>query len=420
MYMIYNNNSATLTLGNIAQSSSRSTFEGEETYRRIAKRRFALHRLESRLLPDEKGLQSCCLHAAPHAYIQGNVVPDTQSAFFGGLKHCDSPNCILCASRRADEARRELVVMLAECQRRGYFVYHLTFTMSHGFNDSLAWEHETLQGALADTFSDRWFMNFKKYTGYVGRVRGFENPFGENGWHLHAHIILILEYEALPSDLELVVFERYKRMLRGRGATASAEHGLKVEVGYSSLADYVCKFGHDPVLQEAGLENEMTDFRLKKGKRGSLTPFELLAAASGENEPLQKLVNVCGGRYSEAQCVGLAAELFVENFEAMKGKPRLVWATDLRDKLDMVAALDWYESIQPQPELQTWFELEPETGWKSVRGNGKEFPDLRGELLTELKSADYDRVVKWLRMHDIRAILYPDRDGGKSGKSEYI
>lgn len=395
-------------LGNIAQSSSHSDFEGEETYKRIAKRRFALHRTECQLLPDEKALASCSLHAAPYRnWIDGNHVAATKSAFFGGLKHCDNPNCVLCAPRRAEEQRRELVVMLAEAERQGLEVYHLTFTMSHSWRDSLAGEHEAMNAALVATFSGRWFDNFIKQFFYIGRVRAYEPPFGENGWHLHAHIVLLLKSAADLEQLQTVLFDHYLKMLQKQGRTADLEHGLKVEQGYSALASYVAKYGHDPVLSEPGLESEIADTRLKTGRTESLTPFELLAAAHGDSAALEKLNEVCHGRYSEPQLVQLASELFQEYFEAFKGKPRLVWSKGLRQKLDMDTAMDWYLSQRPEPEVTTLVHLDHDTGWKQIRGDGTAATDLRPDLLAALRTGDVSQVKSFIRRHKIEAV-FPD------------
>lgn len=399
-------------LGNIGKLSTGLDFEGEQTYKRIAKRQFALHKVACQLLPDEKALQGCCLHAAPYTWVQGNYVPVTGSAFFGGLKHCKSPDCNLCSPRKAEAARIKMTLALAEAQKKNLSVYHVTFTFSHSHSDALAAEYDALVQALEDVFTGGWWTRKKLELGYVGRVRALEDTFGRNGWHLHAHIAFFLEK---PQDVEILqaaLFARYAQMLEKQGFFADAEHGVKVTEGYSELADYVAKYGHDPILSDldAGLEAELTEFRLKHGRKDSLTPFELLAAAYGESLPLEKLNRVTGERYTEGQLIGLAGELFVEHFETMKRKPRLYWSKGLEAALDVAAALDWYQLEHSEPEVKTLVELEPQGGWKQVRTG----TDLRADLLVILRRGDIDQLRTWLLAHEVEALLYPDGDMNRS------
>jgi len=398
-------------LGNIGKLSTPSDFEGKETYKRIQKRLYALQRKARQLLPEQKALQSCDLHALPYSWVQGHYVPETQSAYFGGLKHCKSPDCPRCSPGKAEAQKRKLTAAMAEAQKRGYSVYHLVFTLSHSWRDSLADEYEALIGALEGTFEGKWWTKQKKAMGYVGRVRALEDTFGRNGWHLHSHIALFTESPQDVEALQAALFARYADMLAKQGYFADSEHGLKVTEGYSELVDYVTKYGRDPALElDTGIESELTEFRLKEGRNDSLTPFELLAAACGESKPLDKLREVTQGRYSDAQLVTHAAELFVEHFETMKRKPRLYWSKGLEAALDVEAALDWMELENPKPKSVMLYELEPQGGWKDVRDNG----GLRAELKAETRTGDVDQVRRWLAKHGVEALLYPDGDMSRS------
>lgn len=399
-------------LGKYGQGSTAPTDRANENYKLIAKKRFKMHRKAAKLMPGEKALTECCLRPAPFQnWITGNYAQETQSAFFGGLTHCDSPNCPLCAPRRAEQQRKELTVLLAEAQRRGLFAYHLTFTFSHSWGEELEDEHYALNKTLERMFAGGWFTRLQAEIGYVGRVRAYENTFGSNGWHFHAHIILLMELPPIPERLEADLFTRYSGLLAKEGYFADSEHGVRVEVGYSELADYVAKYGHDPILMKSGLEHEIAEFRSKKGK-GSLTPFELLAASCGESEPLDKLREVTNGRYTEAQLIGLASELFIEHFQTMKGKPRLVWSKGLREALAMDEAMDWYNAQHPEPESKSLILLHPQAGWKQVTGTGAG-DDLRPDLLAVLRTGDVDQVSAWCVAHHIEVAGYGHDSGGE-------
>lgn len=364
-------------------------------------------------------MQACCCHAAPFSnWIDGNVNLTRQDAFFGGLKHCDSPNHVLCAPRRAEEDRQLLTVALAQVERLGYQVYHAVFTLAHHWRMTLESQRAAMNDTLAAVFSGRWFEAFKAKFGYIGRIRATESPFGENGWHVHTHVPVILdpaagEYadqdaEKVADLLKAYIWPRYQAELEKNGFTADQEHGLTLQVGHSTLAAYVAKYGRDPALGDMnGLENEVTGFFSKTDRYGSLTPFELLAASLGDDAGLlARLSEVSQRHYSEAQLIQLASELFIEYFKTFKGKPRLVWSKGLWEALGMDEAWDWFQLAQKPDEVKTLVQLEPQEGWKKLRG-GDGGEDLRPELLAELVTGDLARVKSFCERHSIEA-AFPD------------
>ncbi|WP_143510658.1 hypothetical protein [Pseudonocardia sp. Ae717_Ps2] len=105
-------------------------------------------------------------------------------------------------------------------------------------------------------------------------VRGVEGTHTDlNGWHLHIHALLIFptDVSAEIPALTCEVYTRWAAGLAKKGMSATAEHGIDVRVGNGAvekMGKYISK-----------LAFETAGGRWKRGKRGSRTPFQILADA---------------------------------------------------------------------------------------------------------------------------------------------
>ncbi|OLM28012.1 hypothetical protein Ae717Ps2_6862c [Pseudonocardia sp. Ae717_Ps2] len=93
-----------------------------------------------------------------------------------------------------------------------------------------------------------------------------------NGWHLHIHALLIFPTD-VSAEIPALTCEVYTRWPRAgeEGMSATAEHGIDVRVGNGAvekMGKYISK-----------LAFETAGGRWKRGKRGSRTPFQILADA---------------------------------------------------------------------------------------------------------------------------------------------
>jgi hypothetical protein len=206
----------------------------------------------------------------------------------------------------------ELEAALGFAREAGASVYLLTLTVPHK-----RWERcaKVLTGVrLAVRKFNSGGRSMKRLLerhGYIGQIRALEVTHGDNGWHPHLHLLLLLDGHPAPEELADLLRGYWRRacIKAGLEALPSDEHGLTVQDG-SRASKYVGKWG---------IEHEMTKAHVKRGGRGGRTPWELLeAAALGDEE---------------------AGELWKEFALAFKGARQLFWSEGLK-ALCGVADLD--------------------------------------------------------------------------------
>ncbi len=201
---------------------------------------------------------------------------------YSGMSTCGSGWCCpVCAAKiryhRAHEVSRAVVSALA----KGMGALFVTRTLPHIAEDKLG----VTLGLLAE--GRRYVANQKvvkvvrRAAGYVGGVASKEITFGFNGWHPHTHDIEVYERDVSLDDfaaLSGVYYDYLSRFYSRNGFEGlSRAHGVRVEqvqIGGVALAHYVAKVqeGADIRLYTA---HELTRWDLKKGRAGSLMPFDL-------------------------------------------------------------------------------------------------------------------------------------------------
>ncbi len=205
-----------------------------------------------------------------------------------GVHRCGSGwSCLVCApvvrQRRAGEIDQGVNGWLA----KGGGAEFLTLTSSHGIEDALEPRLAAMAGALHALLQGSAWNRFKKRLGYVGSIRAIEVTWGEeNGWHPHNHVVLLLERPLTGQerqDLWRWLHNRWRAVLLAKGLGMISEaHGVDMrQVTGDVLGEYLTKVDGG---WSTGLELARGD--VKRGKRGGVTPFELLAdfAATGDVE----------------------------------------------------------------------------------------------------------------------------------------
>jgi hypothetical protein len=126
------------------------------------------------------------------------------------------------------------------------------------------------------TSGSSWQQDCERFGGLLGWARAVEVTDGDNGWHVHLHILLCFR-EQVSADLARAalgprLFGRWQRALERKGFSASEEHGWdlrRAQLGDGDLADYFTKMAH-----------EVTGGHRKEGRvRGGRTPMQVLANA---------------------------------------------------------------------------------------------------------------------------------------------
>lgn len=402
------------TLGSIAESSS----EGKKPLQTdlpnpkdvATKARFQLQRQARKLLPNERVAQCLRTVAPDYMYVSVRYNPDRQTASFRNLVVCESDyGCPVCAHRRAEQHRHELAVALVQAAKMDLFPVLLTFTMRHHKGDHLAALREALAGAFDSTFSGRWYQDLKADYMIEGKIKAWETTYGTNGHHPHLHVLMFLGMELAGRWLEKFgdeIKRRYLEQVRARGFDATWSNGVDIQTADSAIADYIAKFGREPIKRTWGVDSEIARLTVKKGKLDGLTPFELLAASEGDPECLDRF-RLIYPSLDETRLKTRAGELYQEIFYSFKGKPRLYWGA-MKRKLGLDQALIDFAAANPDPDQNSVDMVLIERGpeWsKVIDGPGR--GDLRADLQIVCRTGDAFKVMEWLNAHEIRGVV-PD------------
>jgi hypothetical protein len=236
------------------------------------------------------------------------VLGDSGVAGWGGLQTCGSVwACPVCSATirqaRGCEVERAATGHLAEAGTLAF----ATFTLPHTRDLPL----RQVLGELRDAFGTlRRGRSWRRLlAGYVAAV---EITHGLNGWHPHLHVLLFLPAGAGMPDLTEAWCDAVEKHA---GRRPSAEHGARIQPvsagGGAALATYLTKV-QDGYGAASSIHLEMARGDLKRGRRHSRTPFELLeAAAAGDAR---------------------AHALWREYEDATKGRRCMTWSTGLRDR----------------------------------------------------------------------------------------
>lgn len=396
---------ASPTLGTIAESSSHAQREMAE---RLYARRFRLMKTARELLPDERIAQ--CQHAiVPNCDATVQVCDSGPGARYRNLIRCDSSSCIHCSSARSEQDRHELTVALAQADRDGLFPLLLTFTLSHQVSDNLELLRAGLRTAFDRTFSGRWYQDFKEQWQVVGKITAQELTYGRNGWHPHLHVLLFcrLEFAGIwPSKMQESIAQRWQDKLATMGYTANLAHGVDVRTATSDIADYVVKWGREPIQSAWGVDVELAKANVKRASLDGLTPFKILGAAAGEQADLDEAQLLLGGDRDKVR--KRCAMLYKEFFYAMKGRARLHWG-EMKTILEIDEALYKFEQDNPEDEPKTWdiALIERRSWFAEIVGNDTGI-DLRADLLAVCSTRNAFEVRQWANEHFITGMVVPD------------
>lgn len=326
------------TGGPLGTTQSRVSTAGHSSHTRsVAARRAALvarhsdRRLDRMLLRDliqeVTGLKS--LRGCERNVLQGGVSLRLRDgrASFAGLWRCGSVWACPCCSAKVRAARAaELERLAVAWIQAGHGLAMATLTVRHWSRARLDPQLDGVARSWQKMQAGRWWSAFKARYGVAGVTRAVEITHGENGWHAHLHVLV---WTDRPMDRETAdrmqdeLYERWLAKVTAAGlGKPTREHGVKVdpvrrgEAGAADVARYVAKIQEGDGAERA-LGNEMTRGDLKSGRKGSRTPFEIIAD------------------YFRKETAGDLA-LWREYEDATKGRRMLTWSRGLRD---MLAAL---------------------------------------------------------------------------------
>ena len=283
-------------------------------------------------------------------------------AGYAGLDTCGSVwACPVCAGKIGAHRADELATVIEWARREGHAVALLTLTARHRAGEPLrrvfdrittgwetvttGWASETERGyEKRQTKHENAWVDYRagirrkpsplkprrlglaERSGVLGWARAVEATHGGHGWHVHLHVLLLLDKSMMPGDdlgtlvhvkqLEESVFTLWERGIRKDGGSVvrSPAADLRVMHGDAeeTLSTYLTKGGDALAGQARGLAAETTLGQFKGGRTtGNVTPFELL------------------GRLRETGDMD-DADTWAEWVRATRGRKALTWSRSLR------------------------------------------------------------------------------------------
>jgi hypothetical protein len=213
---------------------------------------------------------------------------DRTSASWRGLVTCGSPwACPVCTAHISDDRTTNIGLVLDTVRAQGCLVVMVTFTVRHSNRDSLrkVWSGVS-KGWTACTSGGEW-QAVRDALG-VDFVRAVEVTHSDNGWHVHVHAALVLPATVAALGDQAagsLIFDIVDGMWRrwDRAATrAGLRPGLRgvgsdwrVVGPKEDIGDYLGKWGTN--VEGWGVAEELGLWDAKKGRRGSRSPWQILA-----------------------------------------------------------------------------------------------------------------------------------------------
>ena len=245
-----------------------------------------------------------------------------EKAHYDNVQRCGSVwTCPFCARKITEGRREEMKTAVDGWQKRGGYVYLVTLTNSHHKGDNLP---DLLKGqarAKQKLWEKTKACKWMKAAPPSGRISRSQVTYGDNGWHPHYHLLVFFDHQIDTGALQTFLgLEWIEACRKAKLKLPSLEHGVDVQKG-KRLSDYVAKWG---------IEEEMTKGHVKKGKKDSLTPFDLLRQS--EDNPQYR-------------------HLFKVFADAFKGKAQLHWTKGLKALLSVSNRTD--EELAEETEKES-------------------------------------------------------------------
>jgi len=321
---------------------------------------------------------------------------------FTGLQCCSNVHgCPMCSSRISMLRENEVRAASDWAKSHGYMVAMLTLTHPHQKFDILRWQLDCLLGHKENEKLVRGAMyHFRNSRAFralnlVGDIKKFEVTYGQNGWHPHHHMMLIIDPKVCGTIDEHKLYLAWANACEKAGLERpSLQRGLKFDIAKDDddISAYISKMGTWDIAKE------MTKDQSKKSKIDGKTQWQLLRASKDGDR-------LCGS-------------LFVEYVDSTKGVKSLVFSRGLKklvlldDVTDQVLAddVDSVESVvfsfvrtvlyfKGKNEVSS-ISLEGKRLWDLIMHHGSRYDLLRAAKEGGHKGC-YDYLVKLVIANDI-------------------
>lgn len=353
--------------------TARLTAEGEllgiaPDARSVRAERFALKSAAVRLLDNGHRTSKCMRWRVPKQETQVLKGATTDRAFFSGLQVCAMPwTCPVCASKISERRRLEVAKAMKQSEALGLKVALITPTVPHGLGDDLAAMADAMQKAWSSLWQGKAGMQLRERLGLFGHIRALEVTHGANGFHPHFHALMFYHPEQTRFEEwgEIISLTWQRAAVRAGLPAPSLDHGCQVDDG-TKAAQYVAK-------GVWGLESEVTKGHVKKGKRGSRTPFDLLRDYMRRDKQ-----------------AGAIWRVYAQAFE---GRRQLYWSNGLKKLLAIAELSDEEIAHKPDDEKALLLATISDQQWKLIYRRHMESAVLD---LAEVSVDALRRFLEWL------------------------
>lgn len=258
-------------------------------------------------------------------------------AFISGLEHCASPWCCpACTPIIRAHRARDLRTAITNWQAAGetHLLAFVTLTIPHKRDDQLAAMLDLVSPAWSRLTGSRQWRRLKQQVGIRHYVRALEVTWSPKaGWHAHLHVLLFLDRSTDRRGLQREIGGLWAdgvKAIAPERRRPSKRRGVLIETAGDNptpLADYMAKSPD----RKPDLANELTRADIKRGRKESLAPFQLL------DDPV---INGLGR--------DTASGLWLEYVHATYRRRSITWSRDLRSDLGLTVEEPTDEQIIQQ------------------------------------------------------------------------
>lgn len=289
----------------------------------------------------------CCTKRRFGTYVEVGTAGDSGAASLRGVQRCGSIHaCPTCAPKIRNGRAQEINEGVLEHLERGGGAVFLTLTLPHDQEDRLADLWSTVAGVWSDLIdSPSWralgdWMGLpigRKGARKLGAIRSLEVTVGEHGWHPHLHVLVLTERPMNDQELAVFgedVFDTWCSGVTARGwRSPTFRNGIDVQRVESAgeLGTYIAG------VDGSRIDLELARGDLKRGRRGSRTPFGLLASVCATGD-VGAPVDADGRVIRGAGYAELAK--WWEYEAASKGKNAITWTHGLKAHLGVGVVTD--------------------------------------------------------------------------------
>lgn len=280
-------------------------------YNETLAERFYLQACARNLLPDHR--VNCCLRRIVPTKRSVELWRNshTRRAHYRNLATCSCIwICPVCAAKISEHRRKEINQAVTQSKYVGLSPILVTYTMRHNCKDLLSTSLLDLMSAYAAQTSGGGWVDIKQRHQINSYIRTIEMTHGYNGWHPHLHVLMFVDTDL--SKLSDELSQRWLQILKTIGRNGLNGIACDVRVSNDAIADYIAKWGHQPIDEQATkdkywtMEHELSKATSKKAQGTHRNPFQIL--------------------YDSGTGDKRSAALFREYAETTKGKRQLEWS----------------------------------------------------------------------------------------------